>query len=475
MAGAKIALSATLGELKNDGNGNALVNTPVSADEAGSIVIFTENDDGTHTGARSLRSPETDKDYRLRVGTDSLLAFETFTHTAQNTGRYRYGNTTMTITWSASGLTTNGSSITTTATGAALRTRAEFPVYTAGVTYAEQVIGFTAPPTANVIIEFGLGISPDAANGTPTDGAFFRLTSAGLQCVVSFSGSETTTSVPVSWSYVNNQAIKFAVATSARGVDFWADDQKLASIPAPVSLGTVSSAQTLPCFIMQRHPGVASAVFQAKLYSLMVSLGGLTQTLTPEEIAGAMYGSLEGATGHTMGSLANFANSANPTAAVPTNTTAALGSGLGGQFWETDTLAVTTDGVIASYQVPAGTIAIPGRRLAIYGVKVESFVQTALTGGGYVGVWSLAFGHTAVSLATAEAATTKAPRRVPLGNHTLAAAAAALTVPATVSAAFTRPIIVNPGEFVAVVKKKVGTAPSAGVVAHTVTFNAGWI
>ena len=28
-----------------------------------------------------------------------------------------------------------------------------------------------------------------------------------------------------------------------------------------------------------------------------------------------------------MGSLANFANSANPTAALPTNTTAALGTG----------------------------------------------------------------------------------------------------------------------------------------------------
>ena len=176
-----------------------------------------------------------------------------------------------------------------------------------------------------------------------------------------------------------------------------------------------------------------------------------------------------------MGSLANFANSANPTAAVPTNTTAALGTGLGGQFWETDTLAVTTDGVICSYQVPAGSIASPGRRLVIKGVKVESFVQTALTGGGYVGVWSLAFGHTAVSLATTEAATTKAPRRVPLGNQAVAAAATATTALPTVYVDFTRPIVVNPGEFVAVVKKKVGTAPSAGVIAHTITFDAGWI
>lgn len=475
MAGAKIALSSTTGELKNDGNGNALVNTPTDGDQAGAIVMFTENDDGTYTGTRSVRSPETDKDFRLRVGQDSLLAFETFTHAAQNTAKYRYGNTTMTATWSASGVTLNGSSITTTATGAALRTRADFPVYTAGVTYAEQLVGFSAQPTANVIVEFGLGISPDAANGAPTDGCFFRLTSAGLQCVVSFNGSETTVSAPVGFSYTNNQIIKFAVAASARSVDFWANDTRVATIPVPVSGGLVNSAQTLPCFIMQRHPGVAGAVLQAKLFGMMVSLGGLTQTIDYDDLNASIHGAYEGTTGNTMGSLANFANSANPTAAVPTNTTAALGTGLGGQFWETDTLAVTTDGVICSYQVPAGSIANPGRRLVIKGVKVESFVQTALTGGGYVGVWSLAFGHTAVSLATGEAATTKAPRRIALGNQAVASAAAVSTALATVQFDFTRPVIVNPGEFIAVVKKKVGTAPSAGVIAHTITFDAGWI
>lgn len=98
-----------------------------------------------------------------------------------------------------------------------------------------------------------------------------------------------------------------------------------------------------------------------------------------------------------------------------------------------------------------------------------------LTGGGYVAQWSLAFGHTAVSLATAEAAATKASRRIPLGVQAVTAAAAASTVLATVSQRFDSPIIVNPGEFLQTVKKKVGTAPSAGVVAHIVTFDYGWV
>lgn len=146
-----------------------------------------------------------------------------------------------------------------------------------------------------------------------------------------------------------------------------------------------------------------------------------------------------------MGSLALYVNNANPTAAVPTNTTAALGVGLGGQFWETDTLAVNTDGIIQSYQVPAGTVNVQGKRLVIRGIYIDTFVQTALTGGGYNEVWTLNFGHTAVSLATGEAATTKARRVIPIGSRTVASAAAALTqLPRLNLDMGDNPVFVNP-------------------------------
>lgn len=146
-----------------------------------------------------------------------------------------------------------------------------------------------------------------------------------------------------------------------------------------------------------------------------------------------------------MGSLANYANNTNPTAAVPTNTTAALGTGLGGQFWETDTLAVNTDGIIQSYQVPAGTVNVQGKRLVIRGLYIDTFVQTALTGGGYNEIWTLAFGHTAVSLATAEATTTKARRIIPIGSRTVASGAVALTqLPRLFLDMGENPVFVNP-------------------------------
>ncbi len=458
-----------------DADRQLLVTTNTDPAKAGATRIFCENDDGTLMGDPYLTSPEVDEDFRLRVGADSLLDQDTFYAAAQNTGKHRYGNTTLTITFGTGGATTNGAGVTTTGTGCEIRTYAMFPVFGSTHTYFETMIGFTAQPTTNVIVEWGAGLTNNTGTAAPSDGAFFRLTSAGLQCVVSFSGSETTASVPVAWTYANNQAIKTVVSVTNREIEFWLDDVRAASIEVPVSAGTAFSCGAVPWFTQQRHPGTASAVLQAKVYGYNVALGGINPVYDFDDVGNAVHGSYQGTTGGTMGSLANFANSANPTAAVPTNTTAALGSGLGGQFWETDTLAVTTDGVICSYQVPAGTVSLPGRRLVVKGVKVESFVQTALTGGGYNAVWSLAFGHTAVSLATTEAATTKAPRRVALGVQTVASGAAALVQLATVYVDFTRPVVVNPGEFLAVVKKKVGTAPSAGVIAHVITIDAGWI
>ncbi len=44
----------------------------------------------------------------------------------------------------------------------------------------------------------------------------------------------------------------------------------------------------------------------------------------------------------------------------------------------------------------------------------------------------------------------------------------------SVSLTLQNPIFVNPGEFVQTVKKKVGTAPSAGVIGHVVSFDFSW-
>jgi hypothetical protein len=177
----------------------------------------------------------------------------------------------------------------------------------------------------------------------------------------------------------------------------------------------------------------------------------------------------QGTSGNTMGSTALYSNSlAAGAGAAMTNTTAALGTGLGGQFSVQPTLAVGTDGIVCSFQVPAGSINITPRRLVISGIQIQGAITTALTGGPVVYAYSLAYGHTALSLATAETgsfvtATTKAPRRVPLGYETYAATAAVGVIGGGIKIAFSKDIVVNPGEFVAIVAKNFGVVTSAGL------------
>lgn len=455
-------------------------------DNVGAIRFFSENDSGSITGTPELFSTETDVDYRQRVAQDLQLDEEIFNYTAQNTGKHGLYNTTMAGAFSAGQFTTNSSNITTTTTGLLFQTRAMFPTTGTCTLSGDVELWFTAQPNANTIVDYGFFLAPATNPYAPTDGVYFRLNNSGLQGIVNSNGTETSTGLfPLSngtgtWAYTNNKKYQFIVYAGTVKAVFWVNDGtgavKLGEIPLPAGQARMNMAWALPFSV--RHAitgGAAGSAFSVLLGAYNVRLGGVNYATSPAIAGNRMYGSYQGLSGGTMGSLALYANNTNPTAAVPTNTTAALGVGLGWQFWETDTLAVNTDGIIDSYQVPVGTANYAGKRLSIRWVKIDTFVQVALTGGGYNEVWTLNFWHTAVSLATGEAATTKARRTVVLGTRTVASATAVLTQLPTVSIDLgDAPILVNPGEFVAIAKKKIGTAPSAGVMAHNVSFIYWW-
>lgn len=468
-------VSGTLADV--DSNNQVKVALPTSDAATGKVRMMSEVDNGAKTGTALLLSPEADEDYRLRIGQDTPLDVEVVDYAAQNTAKHAYGNTTMTAAWGSGFLTTNSGSITTTTTGLRVKTYQLFPLTTSAPTYAEAIIQFNNTGTGtNTTIDIGFFLDGGSNPFAPTDGAYFRFNSSGCLGVVNYNNSETTTAA-FSFSWVANTSYKFAIEVGTRFVRFWIEDVLYATISSPSAAGQPFISAALPFAL--RHVivgGAASATTQMKLASYTVSQGGWAQNI-PAALGRALAGgtSAQGQSGGTMGSTENYGNSANPTAAVPTNTTAALGAGLGGQYWETDTLAVNTDGIICTYQVPAGSTTVPGRALAIYGVTVDSYVQTGLTGGGYNAQWVLRFGHTALSLATGEAATTKAPRNRSIGSNTVASGATALTQLTRVGQQWQAPIVVNPGEFVAVVKKKVGTAPSGGTIAHMISIDAVWI
>jgi len=188
----------------------------------------------------------------------------------------------------------------------------------------------------------------------------------------------------------------------------------------------------------------------------------------------------QGQNGGTMGTTANLLNGAIPAAAALSNTAASTGSpaGLGGVAHILPTLTAGTDGIAFTYQNPAGGTTQTPRNLIVRGVYITGTVDVILAGGPLLYVYSVAYGHTAVSLATAESAsfatgTAKAPRRVWVGVQTCPSTAAVSTVLSpSLAVQFTSPITVAPGEYIAIAVRNAGTVTTTGSVIITCAFDA---
>lgn len=477
-----IIQGSTSGNLAEVDSTNRLkVNLDSGANPAqvGAVKLFSENDDGTVSGEPYILSPETDDDYRLRVAHESIFDYETFNYTAQNTGKHIYRNTTLTAAWSTAGLTTNGSGITTTGTSASVATYAEFPLVGTSQLYCEIQGSFSALPVTNTTIDFGLTRLATSAPYAPTDGVFFRTNASGIFGVVNYNGTETTTS-PL-FTYNINEKYQFLIAVHETTVQFWIDGVLYGQIETPLGQGQPCMSASLPFSVRHALTGTASGVLTFVINDYAISVGGPNIAMTASIMGQRVYGAYQGLSGGTMGSLASYANSTNPTAAAPSNTalTANLPNGLGGQGLVTAAAASATDGIWGSYQVPSGTTSVQGRRLVVRGVKIDAVnLGAAVATSATTLQFSLAFGHTAVSLATTESAASKAPRRIPLGFMTWAIGAAIGTGPQhgdVVLDLGDAPIFVNPGEFIQLVAKFVsGTATASQTIQFTWQPIYGW-
>lgn len=490
-----------------DGDNNLQVTNPgVGADGVpfgGGVAAgqgnFSEIDPGFATGQRVMISPEVDTDFRMRVAHDNILDQETFNYGAQNTGKFFFSGATMTATPSAAGLTTNASNITTLNTGLTFGTFAHFVTQGTQTVACETSLAFTAQPNANTIVDFGMFLRGASAAYAPSDGAFFRLTAAGLQGVVNNNGTETLTApFPLAlgagtFAYTNNEIHQYLIQMSNVGVTFWIDNVLHGTILTPAAFAYPVKSVSLPWSI--RHAivgGAAGAVLNTVITDYRVLNRGAQFTESLSDTNSRALGAYQGLSGNAMGQLVagtvTSGTLVKPTAAVPLNASLAanLPNSLGGRIVEqlASGLAASVDGIFASFQNPAGSATVQGRRLKINGIKLSAAVSAAVTGGAVTTEFYIAFGHTAASLATGESAsfasnTTKAPRRVMLPELTqsLTAAQAVDTriAQSGVVATFTNPIYVNPGEFLALVGNKTATAPAtAGIITHTYQFDYSW-
>lgn len=448
-----------------------------ASESSGFVSITAESDPGDVTGTRLVKNLECTDDFRLRVGTDQTFFNEYFPGTTINGNIWNTAATTMTVTQTGNFAILNSGSSVASGAFAQLRTWRHMPAFMSFPVYCEIDLQFSIAPQNNNVVEWGLGLA--ATTATPTDGAFFRVLSAtDFRCVINSAGTETTSDNLISYLPAPATTNDYLIVLSEKTCEFWINDVLVAILTRISNAGATTASMNLPLFIRNYNSAATSAAQVVRVGYVNVSQGDLTTNKPWSHVmAGAGSMAYQAQTGAaTLGTTAQLANNAPAGVGVAmTNTTAALGSGLGGQFSTQPTLTAGTDGIVSSYQVPAGTNAVPGKSLYITGVKIHGAVTTVFTGGPVLYAYTLAYGHTAVSMATAEANTTaKAPRRVALGFETFATTAAVGTLgsPGGCYMKFDSPVVVQPGEFVAVTAKNLGTVTSGGVVVFLVTFDA---
>jgi hypothetical protein len=433
-------------------------------------------------GSRVMRFPWASPDNRLSTGQDTPIGEGKFTAAVQNTALTKCLFTTTTITQGSGSVLFNANNTLTTATGCMLQTWQHFPLQTDGGLRATFIVSFSqASVPANQEIDFGLGGGATQTT-TPTDGVFFQITSAGTFVNIVYSAAGPVQIGPMTAPIAANQSYEYGLRITARAVEVYRDEVLIGFQALPAANGTPFVSGVVPAFWMTRNTSaVGSTATQLKAFSWAVSQldvnVGKDQPSLQSMMGKCAY---QGQEGDTIGSTALYTqNLAAGTGVAATNTTAALGSGLGGQFSLQPTLVAGTDGIISSFQNPAWALTAPAKTLLVYGVSIMSVVTTALTGGPVIAVYSLAFGHTAVSLATVETgsfvtATTKLRRAIALGIEVTAATAVVGTMGSAngITRTFKSPIPVNPGEFVQVCMKNLGTVTSAGVIVYTITIDA---
>lgn len=487
MSGFRIegSLSGNVAEVDN--NNNQLVNLPTVVNNAGYVASMNEIDSGSITGTPLRRFSYVSHNFRQRVGLDTSIFDYFFTAGAQDTGVWKCAFTTMTATQSGGFLLLNANSMATATTGVSLSTWRTFAMEARGGLHGRIDALMTVAPLANQEIEFGLFLPTTTT--TPADGVYFRITSAGVQGIINYNGVETSTGIVMANPPIG-VTNTYAFEVYADGIEFYVNAVLISILSTPGGNSEPFISVALPFTVQQRNTGLVSGSpqMQFKVGSCHIDLLEVQAAMPfAHQKAAEGLNCSQTPQGGTMGNTATYAAGTTllPTATLTALTqTAVTGTaGLGGQFSGTPIQTSGEDSILCSYQVPVGTTSLPGRMLMITGVKVQGGVTTALVGGPEIFAYSLAYGHTAVSILTGESAsfatgTTKKPRSVPLGMETFAATAAVGTLgsPSGIYMPFNSPICVNPGEFVAIcVRPFIGANITAGVVTWLVTFDAYWI
>lgn len=441
----------------------------------GGALMFSENDPGTITGTPYHKSPETSPDYRLRIGADSVWDDENFNYVAQNFNKHKYTATTLTMTWAGGFLNTNGGNVTTTATGCLLQTYRYFPLQGAGGLYCECAMALSTAPVTNWTLDFGMFLPGATGTVVPLDGVYFRINSNGVFGVLNNNGTEVSTSV-FAFTPGIGEVHKYNLTISDSEVEFWINDILYAEIPKPIQTGSVMYGGANPFAIRHHHTGVTSAVINAKFANYTISMADMENNRAWSTkqcgmgLAGVQYSS-----GNPAGQTSNNVNSTVPATATLSNTAAGYTT-LGGKFVIAATAGAETDYALFAFLNPAPTTGITGRNLVVRGIWIDVFnAVAAVATTPTIFEWTLGTGSTAVSLATADAAATRSPKRISLGLHCFPVGAAVGQGAERIDVNLDAPVNVEPGTYLHIILRiPYGTATATELFRGNVGINAFW-
>jgi hypothetical protein len=469
--------AAGVNKAKIDANGSLQVTGPQNDDQAGFVAVASELNDGVLWPVLTRQPIRGTPNFRMKTGLDTPLFNEFFGTAAYNSTLFNSAGTTMTIAQTGGFVVLNNGASVAINVASRFTTYKYFPVFgNFGIRF-KVAVQFSQIPTVGHAVYMGSMVLAAAATAAiPLDGAYIKILDGVMLGVLNYNGVEVSCNIGTNTGLTLTQLIgglnytrQYSIVKDDDNIFFFIDDHLVGQLALPTGQPAMTMAMSAQAGVLMHNTGTVPGVaLQVRIGFINVSSIDANITKLWPQIIGSMGGhSSQGQTGMTLGTTGlNLGNNAAvPTATVPTNTTAAFGAGLGGLYLITPTLATPNDGIIMSYQVPLGTAAIPGKSLMLTGLRISLTLNTVMATNAMIASWSLAYGHTAVTLVTSEGAigtATKAPRKVQLGTNVFLTSDTQGKQPADIIMTFNTPIVVQPGEFVAVLMKLLATAPASG-------------
>lgn len=470
--GAKINLSNTAGELQQDANGNAMVNLPRTRAQAGYGALLTEVHDGASGAARKMRNLIASQRFRMRAGLDSLVWDDNFNFSTTNTRKYNIGGTAMTGSQGGGSFTLNNGSSVATGTGYIIRTYSTFTVPSEGSLTITAAFSLALNPQTNNEINIGLFL-PNTAITTPNDGIYMQVDNTGsLRLVANFAGSIISSAAAGAFTLSSGVTYMMRLVINREFVELWINDILYAELQRVVvspSAGSLSATAAGFLGAQLRNTSTTAGAQKLNIYSWSVHMNDYEFGKSFSDLAAdRLDHALSATDGQTVAMLTGITNSAAEASATLSNVSAGYAK-LGGNWQFAAVAGSETDYALFAYLVPAfNASTLPARSLVIKGIEIDAFnMGAAVATTPTLLSWYLGIGSTAISLATTDTGTTRAPHRFALGSQSFPVGSAiGARADRAISVNFSAaPLVVDSNSYVHIILRiPVGTATASQII-----------